>query len=148
MKATFSIRHKLVALLILSTITASAQFNSSFETMDNNLNTSVVNFTVQEVEGRLYFNYKALNDTVLGIFVLERRSDNKPVESVGVQKNCPNNVNLPILYSFIDENPNEYSTNYQLVKYTKKGKEVIVEYTHRAGMEAWKMQLAETVEED
>lgn len=107
-----------------------------------------VDFAVKEVDGMLFFNLRVTNDTIEGIFAIEKTYDGKSFLPIEVRKNVPNNINKPILYSFSDKNPENYSIGYRLVKYTQSGTQQLAQYAHKYEVGSWELQLAETQEDD
>jgi len=92
---------------------------------------AVLDFSAREHEGRLYFNVTVCKDNDEGLYILERSLDNEKFEAVEARRNHPTDVEIPVIYSFKEEDIPVFTAQYRLMKYTLDGAEVVGEYTHQ-----------------
>ncbi len=110
-------------LLSLNLLAVSQDGDHKKETIVENSGNMELNARV--FEGNVYFNVKFTNEKHDGFYSLVRIDENEEVSSIGVKEATPNNLNLPLLYSFSDQDVPSENVSYQLILITIEGSELI-----------------------
>ncbi len=81
--------------------------------------TSIFNYTTVYNSGKVFLNWTAKNEPTDCIYIVERSSDGRQFESVGVKEGIGTNVEL--FYSWMDQTPPAGFAYYRIKKITKDG---------------------------
>lgn len=89
-----------------------------------------VNGKVQKVNNKIYFNLKVNEDSEKGFYVLFKSFDENNSIPISVKEAIITTTNVPILYSFIEENIPLRDTHYEIVKISEKGKYTVLDFDY------------------
>jgi hypothetical protein len=81
--------------------------------------TNIFNYTTVYNSGKVFLNWTAKNEPTDCIYIVERSSDGRQFESVGVKEGIGTNVEL--FYSWMDQTPPAGFAYYRVKKITKDG---------------------------
>ena len=81
--------------------------------------TSIFNYTTVYNSGKVFLNWTAKDEPADCIYIVERSSDGRQFESVGVKEGIGTNVEL--FYSWMDQAPPAGFAYYRVKKITKDG---------------------------
>jgi len=84
-----------------------------------NLSTNIFNYTTVYNSGKVFVNWTAKDEPADCIYIVERSSDGRKFESVGVKEGI--GTNLELFYSWMDHTPPAGFAYYRVKKITKDG---------------------------
>lgn len=76
----------------------------------------IIRLTATKGAGKIYFNLSIKNERQSDTYSLIRKYPDGSVESVALKDAYPNELDQPILYSFVDRNVPEKDLDYELIK--------------------------------
>ena len=109
----------LVLLVITNLGTAQIADNSGDNSLffKNEKNSStLIGFKAVFFEGKTYVNWKVQNEKQDDLFVVFRSTDNAHFEIIDIKQGVGTEIDAPIFYSFIDEDPPTGVSYYKIVK--------------------------------
>ncbi len=80
----------------------------------------IVSIKARYFENRIFFNLLVLNETKNSVYSLVREFENGSFESVDVRNGYMNQINTPLLYSFVDKEIPNVDFTYALYRISKE----------------------------
>ena len=122
--------YTLVLMLITTTLTLAGNGDKTpikdKEAPESTVSTrdKQVSLSAKCVNNVVYLKLRMLNESKSGFYSLVREFADGTFESVGVREIVANNINTPLLYSFMDNEVPDMDVNYVLYRITDESVEV------------------------
>lgn len=114
---------KLVAPILALFIVTNLSTAQVTDNSDNSLffkneknNSTLIGFKAVFFEGKTYVNWKVQNEKQDDLFVVFRSTDNKHFEIIDIKQGIGTDIDAPIFYSFIDQDPPLGIAFYKILK--------------------------------
>lgn len=124
-----SIRSLLYATCAVIFFTLLINLNTFAQRVDNNAITNEVSqpvykiekFSSKQVAKKIYLNWTAVSTEDNCFFVIERSNNGIDYKSIGMKKGAKSPNNIPLLFSFTDEEPLAVNSYYRVYLLTSNG---------------------------